>query len=117
MKRLIRASDDALNGYKYMVLGGDSYKPLYAQKPMIAIKYWLDYESKYPMDAAIFTDNNRYAKELCQWVLDNEAYFKRMYDASNCSYKYDWLIKYATEYANKDQIGRFADQIMPFCYG
>ena len=145
MKRLIRASEDEeiysiLRGYKYLVIGGPSGdymgdydeglaeyysqpapKDLRTNSPKEAIQKWLDIESKYPMDAAIMTNYPEYAQEVCQWVVDNEPEFRRMYDSSNCHYKYDYIYNGAVKYSNKVQCNikykDMADQIFPFCYG
>lgn len=140
MKRYIRSSgdwDDIMGGCKYRVVGGPAgdyagdydeefakyygqkpFKTVYTDDPKEAISSWFTAESKFPMDAAIFTNNDQYARELCQWVVDNESNFNAMYEQSNCSYKYEYLMQYAEKYANKTQIHNdFPDQIMPFCYG
>lgn len=144
MKRYVKSSFpdsfDAdyypMQGYKYWVTGGPSgdyigdydedLAKYYSQKPPKdvwtndpeeAIFTWFKIESKFPIDAAIYTDKDQYARELCQWVVDNPDTFQKMYNRVNCSYKYDYLFDGAVKYANKSQIGKYADQIFPFSFG
>lgn len=138
MKKYIRSDDEYsfMEGYKYRVLGGPSgdymgdyneeLAEYYSQEPAKdcltndpkkAISAWFKIESKYPMDAAIYTDKDEYARQLCQWVVDNEDTFQNMYNQVNCHYKYDYLFDGAVKYADKKQIGGYEDQIFPFCFG
>jgi len=125
-----------MNGYKYWVTGGPSgdymgdydedlaayysqpsAKDTRTNSPEEAVFAWFKLESMYPMDAAIYTNRDAYARELCQWAVDNEATFRKMYNRVDCHYDYEYLLRGAMEYANKTQIREYEDQIFPFCYG
>lgn len=139
--RRVTASEDYsfTQGYKYRVTGGPSgdyigdydeglasyysqppAKDTLTNDPEEAVFAWFKLESMYPMDASIFTVKDEYARQLCQWVVDHEDTFKRMYNRVDCSYKYEYLFDGAVKYANKSQIIEkygLAGAIFPFCYG
>ena len=142
MKRYIKSNEDSWDeysptqGYKYWVCGGPvgdyvgdynedladyfgkaPFKDVRTNDPEDAIFAWFKAESMHHMDAAIYTDKDQYAQELCQWVVDHEDTFEKMYNRVDCGYKYEYLLDGAKKYANKSQIGQYTDQIFPFCYG
>lgn len=94
------------------------FSPKEFKNPKSAIIEWFKLGTKYPTCVCIFAKDNAYAKDLLQWVIDNEDEFRSLYNTYNVPYKLEYLINYCKRHINDATIiKKPGDQVDPFSLG